>query len=331
MTAADAIVVRDVTKAFGKTVAVSHLDLTVAAGSMCGFIGPNGAGKTTTIRIIMSILLPDSGTVSVLGCDSALEAKDRIGYLPEERGIYKKMKVTSFLMHIGRLKGVPGAVLKPRIERWLQAVELSDVANKKCEELSKGMQQKIQFLTCVLHEPDLLILDEPFSGLDPVNMRLLRDLILGEHERGTTIIFSTHVMAQAEALCDRIVMIDQGTKVLDESVSEIRAKYDPRVVNLEPLDPDADVAALSRLPGIRTVEREGGAWKLHLTDRSDPATVIREIVSQMPPARIELHRPSLEDIFVQIVTGSAPPGDREFATLRASVSDRDPGVAEARP
>ena len=331
MTAADAIVVRDVTKAFGKTVAVSHLDLTVAAGSMCGFIGPNGAGKTTTIRIIMSILLPDSGTVSVLGCDSALEAKDRIGYLPEERGIYKKMKVTSFLMHIGRLKGVPGAVLKPRIERWLQAVELSDVANKKCEELSKGMQQKIQFLTCVLHEPDLLILDEPFSGLDPVNMRLLRDLILGEHQRGTTIIFSTHVMAQAEALCDRIVMIDQGTKVLDESVSEIRAKYDPRVVNLEPLDPDADVAALSRLPGIRTVEREGGAWKLHLTDRSDPATVIREIVSQMPPARIELHRPSLEDIFVQIVTGSAPPGDREFATLRASVSDRDPGVAEARP
>ena len=330
MTAADAIVVRDVTKAFGKTVAVSHLDLTVAAGSMCGFIGPNGAGKTTTIRIIMSILLPDSGTVSVLGCDSALEAKDRIGYLPEERGIYKKMKVTSFLMHIGRLKGVPGAVLKPRIERWLQAVELSDVANKKCEELSKGMQQKIQFLTCVLHEPDLLILDEPFSGLDPVNMRLLRDLILGEHERGTTIIFSTHVMAQAEALCDRIVMIDQGTKVLDESVSEIRAKYDPRVVNLEPLDPDADVAALSRLPGIRTVEREGGAWKLHLTDRSDPATVIREIVSQMPPARIELHRPSLEDIFVQIVTGSAPPGDRESATLRASVSDRDSGVAEAR-
>ena len=269
--AADAIVVRDVTKAFGTTVAVSHLDLTVAAGSLCGFIGPNGAGKTTTIRMIMSILLPDSGRVSVLGCESALEAKDRIGYLPEERGIYKKMKVTSFLMHIGRLKGVPDAVLIPRVERWLHAVELSDVANKKCEELSKGMQQKIQFLTCVLHEPDLLILDEPFSGLDPVNMRLLRDLILGEHQRGATIIFSTHVMAQAEALCDRIVMIDQGMKVLDESVSEIRAKYDPRVVNLEPLDPDADVAALSRLPGIRTVEQEGGAWKLHLTDGSEPS------------------------------------------------------------
>ena len=144
--AADAIVVRDVTKAFGTTVAVSHLDLTVAAGSLCGFIGPNGAGKTTTIRMIMSILLPDSGEVSVLGCESALDAKDRIGYLPEERGIYKKMKVTSFLTHIGRLKGVPDAVLKPRVERWLHAVELSDVANKKYEELSKGMQKKIQFL-----------------------------------------------------------------------------------------------------------------------------------------------------------------------------------------
>ena len=144
--AADAIVVRDVTKAFGTTVAVSHLDLTVAAGSICGFIGLNGAGKTTTIRMIMSILLPDSGEVSVPGCESALDAKDRIGYLPEERGIYKKMKVASFLTHIGRLKGVPDAVLKPRVERWLHAVELSDVANKKCEELSKGMQKKIQFL-----------------------------------------------------------------------------------------------------------------------------------------------------------------------------------------
>ena len=325
----DAIVVRDVTKAFGTTVAVRDLDLTVATGSLCGFIGPNGAGKTTTIRMIMSILLPDAGEVSVLGCASALDAKDRIGYLPEERGIYKKMKVASFLRHIGRLKGVPDALLKARVERWLDAVELSDVANKKCEELSKGMQQKIQFITCVLHEPDLLILDEPFSGLDPVNMRLLRDLILEEHERGTTIIFSTHVMAQAEALCDRIVMIDEGAKVLDESVAEIRAKYDPRIVNLEPLDPDADVEALSRLSGIRAVEHEGGAWKLHLTDRSDPADVIREIVSALPPARIELHRPSLEDIFVQIVTDSTA-GDREVATLRASVSDRDARVAGAR-
>ena len=307
-----------------------NLDLTVATGSLCGFIGPNGAGKTTTIRMIMSILLPDEGEVSVLGFASALDAKDRIGYLPEERGIYKKMRVASFLRHIGHLKGVPDNLVNPRVERWLDAVELGDVANKKCEELSKGMQQKVQFITCVLHEPDLLILDEPFSGLDPVNMRLLRDLILREHERGTTIIFSTHVMAQAEALCDRIVMIDEGTKVLDESVTEIRAKYDPRVVNLVPLDPDADVRVLRRLSGVRAVEHEGGAWKLFLTDGSDPGSVIRDIVSEIPPARIELHRPSLEDIFVRIVTGSATGDDREAATLRASVSDSDVMVAEVR-
>ncbi len=326
----DAIVVRQVTKAFGKNVAVRDLDLTVAAGSLCGFIGPNGAGKTTTIRMIMSIMLPDAGEISVLGCASALDAKDRIGYLPEERGIYKKMRVASFLKHIGRLKGVPDSVVNPRVERWLASVELGDVADKKCEELSKGMQQKIQFITCVLHEPDLLILDEPFSGLDPVNMRLLRDLILQEHDRGTTIIFSTHVMAQAEALCDRIVMIDEGRKVLDESVAEIRAKYDPRVVNLEPLDPEADVGTLSRISGVRAVEPDGGGWKLHLADRSDPSTVIRDIVSQVPPARIELHRPSLEDIFVQIVTGSAGADERGVATLRKSVSDRDAFVGQAR-
>lgn len=326
----DAIVVRNVTKAFGKTVAVRDLDLTVTTGSLCGFIGPNGAGKTTIIRMIMSIMLPDAGEISVLGRASALEAKDRIGYLPEERGMYKKMRVASFLKHIGRLKGVPDAVLNQRVERWLKAVELGDVANKKCEELSKGMQQKVQFITCVLHEPDLLILDEPFSGLDPVNMRLLHDLILQEHERGTTIIFSTHVMAQAEALCDRIVMIDEGAKVLDESVAEIRAKYDPRVVKLEPLDPEADVAVLSRISGIRAVEEEGGGWKLHLTDESEPSSVIRDIVAQVPPARIEVHRPSLEDIFVQIVTDSASVAEREVTTLRASVSDRDLLAEEAR-
>ncbi len=307
------------------------LNLTVATGSLCGFIGPNGAGKTTTIRMIMSILLPDSGEISVLGSASALDAKDRIGYLPEERGVYKKMKVASFLRHIGRLKGVPEGVLSQRVQRWLELVELGEVADKKCEELSKGMQQKIQFVTCVLHEPDLLILDEPFSGLDPVNMRLLRDLVLQEHHRGTTIIFSTHVMTQAEALCDRIVMIDQGTKVLDESVSEIRAKYDPRVVNLEPLDPSADVAALSRFSGIRAVEREGGAWRLSLTDTSDPTSVIRDIVAEIPPARIELHRPTLEDVFVQIVTASATRDDREVIALRASVSDRDEMAKVVQP
>jgi len=301
---ADAIVVRGVTKTFGPKVAVRDFDLTVAAGALTGFIGPNGAGKTTTIRMIMSILFPDQGEVSVLGHRSALDAKDRIGYLPEERGVYKKMKVLSFLRYIARLKGMASHGLDARIKKWLERMDLGDVARKKCEELSKGMQQKLQFIACVLHEPDLLILDEPFSGLDPVNMRLLRDLILEQNQRGATIIFSTHVMIQAEQLCARVVMIHEGTKVLDESMGAIRAKFDPRVVLLEPLDASADVQGLQTLPGIRGVERDGEEWRLSLTESSDPPTVIRDIVNAIPPARIELHRPSLEDIFVQIVTAA---------------------------
>ncbi len=301
---ADAIVVRGVTKTFGPKVAVRDLDLTVATGAMTGFIGPNGAGKTTTIRMIMSILFPDQGEVSVLGHRSALDAKDRIGYLPEERGVYKKMKVLAFLRYIARLKGVAPQGLDARIKQWLERMDLGDVGGKKCEELSKGMQQKLQFIACVLHEPDLVILDEPFSGLDPVNMRLLRDLIVEQHQRGATIIFSTHVMIQAEQLCERVVMINEGTKVLDESMGAIRAKFDPRVVLLEPLDTSADVQGLQALPGISGVERNGEAWKLSLTESSDPPTVIRDIVNVIPPARIELHRPSLEDIFIQIVTAA---------------------------
>ena len=328
---ADAIIVRGVTKTFGPKVAVRDLDLTVAAGSLCGFIGPNGAGKTTTIRMIMSILFPDRGEVSVLGHRSALDAKDRIGYLPEERGVYKKMKVTSFLRYMARLKGVANLGLDGCIEQWLERMGLADVAKKKCEELSKGMQQKLQFIGCVLPEPDLLILDEPFSGLDPLNMRLLRDLILEQHQRGATVIFSTHVMIQAEQLCDRVVMIDEGTKVLDESMGEIRVKYDPRVVVLEPLDSAADVARLQTLlPGIRHIERDGEAWKLSLTESTDPPSIIREVVNAIPPARVELLRPSLEDIFIEIVTDSAHRADRAVETLRAELSEHRTTAQEVR-
>ncbi|MFQ5719310.1 MAG: ABC transporter ATP-binding protein, partial [Acidobacteriota bacterium] len=238
-----AIDVAGVTKTFGEKVAVHDLDVAVDTGTLCGLIGPNGAGKTTTIRMIMSILFPDRGRIQVLGRASALDAKDRIGYLPEERGVYKKMKVKAFLRYIARLKGVTDRDLGGRIDTWLTRMSLGEVARKKCEELSKGMQQKLQFIACVLHEPDLIILDEPFSGLDPVNMRLLRELIEEQHHRGATIVFSTHVMFQAEQLCNRVVMIDQGTKVLDASMADIRARYDPRTVLLEPMEATADVSA----------------------------------------------------------------------------------------
>ena len=186
-----AIELRGVTKTFGGTTAVASLDLTVPRGALYGFIGPNGAGKTTSIRMIMSILFPDSGELRVLGRASALDAKDKIGYLPEERGVYRKMRVAAYLTFIARLKGVSEKGLVERVSEYVARVGLAGVEGKRCEELSKGMLQKIQFVAAIIHEPDLLILDEPFSGLDPVSMRLLREQIVAEHARGATILFST--------------------------------------------------------------------------------------------------------------------------------------------
>jgi ABC-2 type transport system ATP-binding protein len=301
---AQAIELTGVTKTFGEKVAVRDLDLAIREGGLYGLIGPNGAGKTTTIRMIMSILFPDRGTIRVLGHASALEAKDRIGYLPEERGVYRKMKVGAFLRYIGRLKGCGPKDLAARVRGWLERLELGDVENKRCEELSKGMQQKVQFVAAVIHQPDLLILDEPFSGLDPVSMRVLRDLVRQEHTRGATIIFSTHVMQQAEQLCDHILMIHDGRKVIDGTLHEIRARHDPRVVRFEPLDPAADVAPLRALREVSDVTRADGTWNVALREGSDLAAAMRGIVGAIPPARIEVHRPTLEDVFVATVTAA---------------------------
>ena len=315
----EAIVVKGVTKTFGPKVAVKDLDLTVPEGGLYGFIGPNGAGKTTTIRMIMSIVFPDRGELSVLGHGSALEAKDRIGYLPEERGVHKKMKVGSFLVYVARLKGYTGSDVRNRVRGWLERVGLAEVENKRCEELSKGMQQKIQFISAVIHEPDLLILDEPFSGLDPVNMRLLRDLVLDEHRRGATIIFSTHVMVQAEQICDHIVMINDGEKVLDDTLSGIRNRFDPRTILFEPMTPEADVDRVRGLSGVKNVTRSNGSYKISLGEDSDPSVAMREIVSTVPTARIELHRPTLEDVFVQIVCGDDGTPSQDVERMRASL------------
>jgi ABC-2 type transport system ATP-binding protein len=321
----DAIVLRGVTKTFGPKVAVRDLDLTLPRGALYGFIGPNGAGKTTTIRMIMSILFPDAGEVSVLGHRSALDAKDRIGYLPEERGVYRKMKAGAFLAYVARLKGREGPDVRQKVSEWLERVGLGDVENKKCEELSKGMQQKLQFISTVIHEPDLLILDEPFSGLDPVNMRLLRDLVLEQHQRGATIIFSTHVMHQAEQICENIVMINDGDKVLDESLAAIRTKFDPRTVLFEPLDPAADAAMLQRVPGVQGISRSNGAYEISLADGTEPGAAVGAIASALPAARVEINRPTLEDVFIRIVTEDADTGAEDLAALRASL--REDGTA----
>lgn len=298
-----AISLKRITKSFGSAKAVEALDLNVPRGGLYGFIGPNGAGKTTSIRMIMSILFPDSGELSVLGHASALEAKDRIGYLPEERGVYRKMRVGAFLTYMARLKGVPSTGLHKRIEQSLESVGLGGTQRKRCEELSKGMNQKVQFIAATIHQPDLLILDEPFSGLDPVSSRLLRDLVLAEHRRGATILFSTHVMQHAEELCDSVVMVHQGRKVLDEQVVTIRRQFDPRNIQFEPLDPHADLSSLGSLPGVESVKRTESGYEIRLIEGTDPGDAIRRIVQTVAPARIEISRPRLEDVFINLVAG----------------------------
>jgi ABC-2 type transport system ATP-binding protein len=317
----------NITKRFGGLDALQRLDLEVKEQAIQSIIGPNGAGKTTAIRMILSILLPDRGELSILGHRSAMGAKDRIGYLPEERGLYKRMRVGQFLAYMARLKNADGPDLRARIRAWLEKVDLVGVEHKRCEELSKGMQQKVQFLAAIVHRPDLLILDEPFSGLDPVNQRLLRELVGEEHRRGATVLFSTHVMVHAEQLCDHVVMIHRGSKVLDDGIGGIRARYDPRNILFEPLDPAADVSALARLQGVGQVRKDGMVWDISLAPGASPAPVLQQVAAAIPPARLELRRPTLEDVFISIVRAASAESDD--ASLRAAV--RDGGEARREP
>ncbi|MXY16128.1 MAG: ATP-binding cassette domain-containing protein [Acidobacteria bacterium] len=316
-----AIRMRGVTKTFGRMTAVGGLDLDVPRGGLYGFIGPNGAGKTTTIRMIMSILLPDAGEISILDRASALEAKDRIGYLPEERGLYRRMRVRAFLRYMAHLKGAGAPDLDGKISAALERVGLTGVERKRCDELSKGMSQKVQFVAATLHRPDLLILDEPFSGLDPVSMRTLRDVVLEEHARGATILLSTHVMPQAEDLCEHVVMVHQGRKVLDDDLTAIRGRHDPRSIQLEPLESDADMAGLTAVPEVEGVRPADRGAEVLLRDGADPALAMRRILEHLPAARIELKRPRLEDVFMELVAGALPAGEHD--RLRAALRDGD--------
>jgi len=288
-----------VSKTFGATQAVRDLDLDVPRGSLCGFLGPNGAGKSTTIRMIMSIIYPDTGSIDVLG-SSALKNKDRIGYLPEERGVYRKMRVGEFIEYLGRLKGVRGPVLRQRTEQWLERMDLPDCYRRRCQELSKGMQQKVQFIASIIHEPDLLILDEPFSGLDPVNSALLNRMFQELHSNGVTIIFSTHVLHQAEQLCDRIFLIHKGQKLLDATLDEIRERFNPRTMVVEPSNGTVN---LRSVPGVAAAQPMGedGQIELRLTEGADAQQVMRDILAAGPVRSVELRRITLEEVFVQMV------------------------------
>jgi ABC-2 type transport system ATP-binding protein len=308
-----ALELRNLRKTFGKTVAVEGMDLVVPQGALYGVIGPNGAGKTTCIRMIMSILFPDSGELSVLGGRSALDAKDRIGYLPEERGVYRKMKVGAFLVYLAQLKGLRTEDASSRVPRLLEEIGLPGVESKRCEDLSKGMLQRVQFLAAVIHQPDLLILDEPFSGQDPVSVRMLRDHILKENRRGATVLLSTHVMANAEEMCQHVVMIHQGKKVLDEAMAGLRRQFDPHTILFEPRDANANPSMLAAVGGVLRVESHDGVHRITLEPGVDPAPVMARLASAVAPARIELARRRLEDVFVDIVAQ----GQRNEQTARA--------------
>jgi len=296
--AESSISIRGVSKTFGSTRAVRELDLEVPRGSLCGFLGPNGAGKSTTIRMIMSIIYPDSGQITVLG-GSTLGNKDRIGFLPEERGLYRKMRVGEFLEFMAHLKGVRGDVRKLAFD-WLNRLELSGAIDKRCQELSKGMQQKVQVIASVIHDPDLIILDEPFSGLDPVNSAVLNRTIRELNDAGKTIIFSTHVLQQAEELCDRIFLINHGVKLLDATMTEIRQRFDPRTILVEPMTPNGD---FRDVPGVKMSKLldQGRQFELSLDDAADPQQVMQAIAGRTAIRSIELRRPTLNDVFVQLV------------------------------
>ena len=303
-----AIEIRDVTKQFDQVVAVNRLTLSVPTGSIYGFIGPNGSGKTTTIRMIMNILVPDSGQIQVLERSSASEVRDQVGYLPEERGLYKRMTVRQVLRYYGQLKGRSLGQLDPMIKKWLDRLQLADWADKKVLALSKGMSQKVQFISTIVSEPKLLILDEPFSGLDPVNADSLRDAVLDLRRQGVTVVFSTHDMAAAERLCDRIFMIFKGNKVLDGSLDEIQSRYGQDTVRVQTA---MGAAALTGIPEVDTYIDIGNFQDVKL--KGDAQAFLRALSQKTPVFHFELKKPSLHDIFVRIARPTVeemkpPPG-----------------------
>lgn len=284
-----------VTKTFGKVAAVSDLSLIVPCGSIYGFIGPNGAGKTTTLRMITGIFHPDRGSIRVLGEAVCAASSDRVGYLPEERGLYRRMRVREILAFFARLKGVRDP--RREVDAWLQKLGLSDCANRKVEALSKGMSQKVQFIATVVGRPELLILDEPFSGLDPVNLEVLRSAVLELRAQGATVILSTHDMAIAERLCDFIFMIFRGKKVLDGTLASIQDAYGHDTIRLRT---EAGRAALDGIAGVEAVNDLGQMQELRLTREGDPQAVLATVLSRTRVLSFEVAKPSLHDIFVRI-------------------------------
>ena len=292
-----AIQVRDLVKTFDSVTAVAGVSFEVQAGEFFGFLGQNGAGKTTTIRMVMSIFHPDEGTISVLGHPDAAEVKDRLGYLPEEKGLYKKMKVAEIVAYFGKLKGMEPATARERATALLTRYGLGDWLDKRCETMSKGMGQKVQLLGTVIHEPELVILDEPFSGLDPVNRDVFRDLILDMKRQGRTVIFSTHGMEQAEQLCDYVMMIHRGRLRFHGRLSEVKSGRDFGIQ----LDYEGPGGALRDLPGIARINDSGQHAEIFLQPGTDPQQLLEQVIRVVKVRRFDVSEPSLHEIFVRTV------------------------------
>lgn len=314
---ANAVELSGVRKSYGDVHAVRGLDLRIPQGTVYGLLGPNGSGKTTTIRMIMSIFFPDEGEIRVLGTPVGQKTRDWIGYLPEERGLYPKMKVGDLLEYFAALKRVPGAEIKPRVGSWLERVDLAEWRESKVNELSKGMQQKIQFIVSVIADPPILILDEPSSGLDPVNANLLREILLELRDAGKTILFSTHRMEEAERLCDAICLIHRGEKVIDGSLKQIRAASGKNAIRV---DYRGEARWLREAPGVGEVDDYGNYAELRLQPEAEAPAILRFLAPHLDITRFELLEPTLNQIFLEKV------GNHDIE----AADRRPPGVPAAR-
>jgi len=292
-----AVEVSHIAKSFGETQAVADVSFNVKRGEIFGLLGPNGAGKTTAIRMILDIFKPDKGKVAVLGGSITEEVKERIGYMPEERGLYQDTTLERCLIYLAKLKGV-GSELQRDLDNLLERFDLAEHKGKKVKELSKGMQQKAQIINTILHQPELVIIDEPFTALDPLNVQLVKELIRELRDRGTAIMMSTHQMHQVEELCDRILLIDEGRDMLYGNLSEIRQQFSGHAVLVR------TPGELPDLGGVEQISKHNGSVKLTLTEETSPQDVLLDLTAQnVILEKFEIAVPSLEEIFIRVVNG----------------------------
>lgn len=292
------IEVKGINKSFGTTQAVNNVSFDVPSGRIFGLLGPNGAGKTTAIRMINHILIPDSGSITINGIEASPETQKMIGYMPEERGLYKKMKVGEQLMYLSQLKGLSAAEADEAIKYWLDRFKAADWYNKEINELSKGMSQKVQFIATIAHDPDIYIFDEPFSGLDPINSEMLKEIVIELRDKGKTILFSTHRMEQVEQMCDEICLFNNGKAVLKGDLRDIKKKFGKNTINIEF---QGDPGFLDDLKGVRINNRSANFAEIRVKDDQDMQSILKHAMQSTEIYKFERVEPSLTEIFISTV------------------------------